>query len=364
MLNPKADFDGSYTFYYDETNNIRKFYVGKDGFNTKFTGNFVLGGLVHLGPPPNIQPLLDSLKLQKTINEIKFKHIATGDFLDCLKSEKLEKYLKFIEDSDIYVHYSSLNILYWSIVDIVDSAIASSGETQRLGLEFLNTLKNDLYKLCKCEIDAVTKLFYKYGYPNIKSNDVSYFIEEFTSLFNDHIKTQEFHLSLESLRQLLKEAKKNNSLPFIMEADDYILLSDLSHFYLRPIFMFKNSCHIFDKESSIEELLNNYNIVDIDKRIKNYNFVDSTISQFNQLSDVFVGIMGKLTTYLNTSTQEKIKLEINLLSPIQCRNIDLLMKAIEKSFEKNLGFIHNIDSYEEMSKMGMIKEIRKKNCTK
>lgn len=47
MLAPLADFDGAYTFYYDETNNIRKFYVRELDFNSAFTDNFILGGLVH-----------------------------------------------------------------------------------------------------------------------------------------------------------------------------------------------------------------------------------------------------------------------------------------------------------------------------
>jgi len=33
MVAPTADFDGAYTFYYDETNNIKKFYVRENDFN-------------------------------------------------------------------------------------------------------------------------------------------------------------------------------------------------------------------------------------------------------------------------------------------------------------------------------------------
>ena len=89
MLAPWADFDGAYTFYYDETNNIRKFYVRETDFNSAFTDNFVLGGLVHEGPAPDVQPLIDSFKLQKSVKEVKFKHIAKGDFIDCLRSQNL-----------------------------------------------------------------------------------------------------------------------------------------------------------------------------------------------------------------------------------------------------------------------------------
>jgi len=137
LLAPEADFDGVYTFYYDETNNIRKFYVRELDFNAAFTENFILGGLVHEGPVPDVQPLIDSFNLQSTVKEVKFKHLAKGSFLDCLKSQKLNLFLKFIKDSNLYIHYSSLNILYWSIVDIVDSAIENSEASQKLGISFL-----------------------------------------------------------------------------------------------------------------------------------------------------------------------------------------------------------------------------------
>lgn len=360
---PKADFDSSFTFYYDETNNIKKFYVREYDFNYTFTANFVLGGLVHSEQAPNIQPLVDSFKLQKTVKEVKFKHIASGGFLDCLKSEKLKLLLKFIKDSDLYVHYSSINILYWSIVDIVDSAIVSSEHAQQLGPQFANYLKNDLYKLSRLEIESVIQLFYKYKYPNIKNESVLSFIEELTSLFDGYIDTEEYHLGLESLRQILKEAKKKGSLPFVMDEDDHILLKDLSQFYLRPIYLFKNSTHIFDNEDSISETLKDYKILDEDEdeEIKNYTFIDSQTDQLIQLSDVFVGIMGKLTNYLNTNSRKKIDADFGTLSAAQQANIDLLINVIDKSQKKNIGFIHNTDSYEEMSKMDKIREIRKNN---
>jgi hypothetical protein len=317
--------------------------------------------LVHLGQAPDVQPLIDSFKQQKTAKEVKFKHIASGDFLECLKSEKLKLFLQFVKDYNLYVHYSSLNILYWSIVDIVDSAIASSKSAQQLGHQFTNYLKNDLYKLSRLEIESVIQLFYKYEYPNIKNESVLPFIEELTSLFNDYLETHEFNFGLDLLSQILKEAKKKNSLPFVMDEDDFILLKDLSHFYLRPIYLFKNSTHIFDNEDSIAETVNYYKILDEGVEIKNYTFVDSQTNQLIQLSDVFVGVMGKLSHYLNTSSREKIDTDFVSLSAIQQKNIDLLIDVIDKSHNKNIGFIHNIDSFEDMSKMDRIRANRTKN---
>lgn len=360
MIAQTADFDKEYTFYYDETNNIKKFYVKENDFNYTFTANFVLGGLLHIGEAPDVQHLIDSFKLQKTIKEVKFKHIAYGDFLDCLKSEKLKLFLQFIKDSNLYIHYSSLNILYWSVVDIVDSAIANSDVVQKLGPQFANHLKNDLYKLSRLEIDSVIELFYKFEYPNIKKESVLPFIEALTSLFDNYIDSTEYHFGLESLRQILKEAKKKDSLPFIMNEEDHVLLKDLSQFYLRPIYLFKNSTHIFDNEDSVSETLNEYKILDGTEEIKNYKFIDSQSNPLVQLSDVFVGIIGKLTNYLNTSTKDNIDNDFSSLSSIQESNIDLLIDVIDKSLNKNIGFVHNTDSFEELSKMDIIRKNRNK----
>ncbi len=363
MIVPTADFETTFTFYYDETNNIKKFYVRENDFNYTFTANFVLGGLVHDEAVQDVKPLIDSFKLQKTVKEVKFKHIAKGDFLDCLKSEKLNLFLQFLKDSNLYVHYSSLNILYWAIVDIVDSAVANSEAAQKTGPPFINHLKNDLYKLTRLEIDSVIELFYAFEYPNIKKEKIVSFIEELSSIFKKYIDTEEFHFGLESLRQILKEAKKKGSLPFVMDEEDYILLKDLTHFYLRQIYLFKNSTHIFDNEDSISETLKGYKILDGENEIKNYSFVDSQENHLIQLSDVFIGLMGKLTKYINTSSREKIENDFNSLNEIQETNIDLLIDIIDKSDNKNIGFIHSTDSFEEMSKMHEIRKKRNKNHT-
>lgn len=354
LLNPKLDFDTPYTFYYDETNNIKTFYVRENDFNYTFTANFVLGGLVHEGNALDVQPLIDSFRLQKTAIEVKFKHIAFGDFLDCLKSQKLKLYLRFVKDSDLYVHYSSLNILYWSIVDIVDSAIMNSDSAMKIGLPFANRLKNDLYKLARLEIDAVIQLFYRFAYPNVKSGELIDFIEGLTALFEPYLSKPEFHFGLESLRQILKEAKKKGSLAFIMDETDHILLSDLSQFYLKPIYTFRNSTHIFDNEDSISAIMSDYRILEKGVEIKNYSFVDSQDSQLTQLSDIFIGFMGKFTQYRNTHTIEEVEADIESLTPLQSDNLHLFIDVINKSEKRNPAFLHATDSYEEILKFGKI----------
>lgn len=362
---PTADFESSFTFYHDETNNIRKFSVKEFDFNVSFNSkdfhsNFVLGGLVYEGSQPDIKPLFDELNLQKNIKDVKFQHIAKGEFLDCLKSEKLNLFLKYLlSDNDLYIHYSSLNILYWSIVDIVDSAILNSEVAMQLGSDYHKFLKNDLYKLAKLELESFQELFYNFNYPNIKKESVSEFIEELTSIFDEYIDTPEFHLGLESLRQILKEANKNNSLPLIMDGKDHCLINNFLKFYLRPIYLFNNSNHIFDNEETILEMLVKDKIIDESKEIKNYSFIDSEGDIFVQASDIFVGLMGKFTNYINTNSRDKIISDFDSLSEKQLKNIDSLINLRDKSHNKNIGFLHWIDAYEEQAKINLICEIRR-----
>ena len=95
-------------------------------------------------------------------------------------------------------------------MDIVDSAIAQSEVSQQLDLQYINTLQNDLYKLARIEIESIISLFHKYRYPSIHEKQVLPFIEEMSDLFVEYLDDMEFHFGLESLRQLLKEAKRKD----------------------------------------------------------------------------------------------------------------------------------------------------------
>jgi hypothetical protein len=360
LLIPNADFDSAFTFYYDETNNIRKFYVRETDFNFSFNSNFVLGGLVYEGNRPDIQPLFDGLNLQKNITEVKLKHIAKGEFLDCLKSKKLNIFLRYLLDNDLHIHYSSVNILYWSIVDIVDSAIINSEVAVQLGLEFTNYLKNDLYKLAKLEIDSVVNLFHSFKYPNIKKESILPFIDALTDIFEDYEDTAEFHIGLTSLKQILKESKKRELLPFIMDEDDYILLKNFSDFYTRPIYLFKNSTHIFDKEDSIEEVLSEFVFKDGDKVLQSYSFADSKDNLYIQASDIFIGLVGKLSTFINTSSLADIESSVQNLNNYQLDTLDIYLDLVKKCEVKNFTFLHSIDSFEEMSKLKLLSQMRNK----
>jgi len=359
QLIPIADLESALTFYYDETNNIRKFYINEKGFNYSFQSNFVLGGIVYDVSEPDIEKLFTKLNLQNSTKDVKLKHLAKGDFLSCLKSHKLNYFLRFLLENDIYIHYSTVNLLYFSIVDIVDSALVNSKTAVQLGYEFSWYLKNILYKLTKLEINSVLNLLYRFQYPNIKRESVPSFISTLLELFKKYEYTSEFYIGLAVLKQILKESKKAKSLPFVMDEDDFVLLKDFSGFYLRPIYMFKNSTHIFDKEDSVEDVLSEFTLYDEDKILESYSFEDSKDSLYIQASDIFIGLVGKFSTFINTHSHTDIEISVNNLSQSQLESLDIYLDLIKKSDSKNIAFLLAVDSIEEMSKVAFLYEMRK-----
>ncbi len=139
-----------FTFYYDESNNIRKLHLTSKGLNVEKSCNFVLAGIVHRGEHhgANFELLKETLCLQKSAKEIKLKHIGTGSFENVLASKKLNTIFQWLLDNNFYIHYFSLNVLYWSIVDIVDSVIDNLAPVERdFFIQFHMSVKSDLYKV-------------------------------------------------------------------------------------------------------------------------------------------------------------------------------------------------------------------------
>lgn len=360
--NPNADFNTNYTFFYDETNNFRKLKVREFDFNNSLDANFVLGGVAYSGQRPQIDNIFDFLKLTPNQTEVKFKTITNGDFLTCLTSKKLEHILRRVLDSDLYMHYFSLNYLYWSLVDIVDSTIINSGFNQEQMLYLVPAMKDAFYITCKLEIDFVHDLFYRYNYPNLQKNDIKPFCKAIINLIEKYEDESNLQFPLMMLKGLLQGALKNNDLIFLRDNTSHMLIDSFVHYYLTSIYLFKNSQHIFDIEVTIQEQLADFAILDNNTPITNYQFVVSESEILIQLSDVMVGLFGKMTEYTNTHESDEIIEEYSKLTQKQRNNIKLLMAIIDKSDKHNTGFLHNINGYSELSKVQLLQNLVNDRC--
>lgn len=104
--------DHQYKLYYDETGNIKKFYLAEQGKpNVENDPIFVLGGLEGKSEE-DLEYLKNSFNLQNNILEIKSKYLTKTSFEDTLDHRSLNKYLDLILSKGWHAHFVSLNFRY------------------------------------------------------------------------------------------------------------------------------------------------------------------------------------------------------------------------------------------------------------
>lgn len=337
-----------YVFYYDESNNCRKFWVddSKQQFNTDYTADFVLAGLVKKEEDTvdvSLESFRKPLKLQGNVEEIKFKKLyAKGDFLQCVKEKRLFETLLWIDKSPFYIHYTNVNNLFYTLVEIFDS-IVKPDEISEFGYNYFK-MKSVFYYMFKGKADELQILMYKYKYPNIQREDVERFCNELLFLLGSRREMKEEE---KFLTGMLARASKSDELVFLHDNDDYIMQENYAEFYADPIRKYQKSTHIFDEETTVQDIVKRQiaqgeNMADI------FKFVKSETDIFVQLSDVVAGILGKLFKYINSTSVNQRRKDIEGLSKIQIDNILLIDKLLMEANRENPGFLHSVAPLDEV----------------
>ena len=337
-----------YVFYYDESNNCRKFWVddSKQQFNTDYTADFVLAGLVKKEEDivdVSLETFRKPLKLQGNVEEIKFKKLyAKGDFLQCVKEKRLFETLSWIDKSPFYIHYTNVNNLFYTLVEIFDS-IVKPDEISEFGYDYFK-MKSVFYHMFKGKADELQILMFKYKYPNIQREDVERFCNELLFLLGSRREMKEEE---KFLAGMLARASKSDELVFLHDNDDYIMQENYAEFYADPIWKYQKSTHIFDEETTVQDIVKRQ-IAQGENMADNFKFVKSETDIFVQLSDVVAGILGKLFKYINSTSVNQRRKDIEGLSKIQIDNILLIDKLRMEADRENPGFLCSIAPLDEV----------------
>lgn len=337
-----------YVFYYDESNNCRKFWVddSKQQFNTDYTADFVLAGLVKKEEDTvdvSLESFRKPLKLQGNVEEIKFKKLyAKGDFLQCVKEKRLFETLLWIDKSSFYIHYTNVNNLFYTLVEIFDS-IVKPDEISEFGYNYFK-MKSVFYYMFKGKADELQILMFKYKYPNIQREDVERFCNELLFLLGSRREMKEEE---KFLAGMLARASKSDELVFLHDNDDYIMQENYAEFYADPIRKYQKSTHIFDEETTVQDIVKRQ-IAQGENMADNFKFVKSETDIFVQLSDVVAGILGKLFKYINSTSVNQRRKDIEGLSKIQIDNILLIDKLRMEANRENPGFLHSVAPLDEV----------------
>ncbi len=337
-----------YVFYYDESNNCRKFWVddSKQQFNTDYTADFVLAGLVKKEEDTvdvSLETFRKPLKLQGNVEEIKFKKLyAKGDFLQCVKEKRLFETLTWIDKSPFFIHYTNVNNLFYTLVEIFDS-IVKPDEISEFGYDYFK-MKSVFYHMFKGKADELQILMFKYKYPNIQRENVEAFCNELLFLLGSRREMKEEE---KFLAGMLARASKSDELVFLHDNDDYIMQENYAEFYADPIRKYQKSTHIFDEETTVQEIVKRQ-IAQGENMADNFKFVKSETDIFVQLSDVVAGILGKLFKYINSTSVNQRRKDIECLSKLQIDNILLIDKLRSEADCENPGFLCSIAPLDEV----------------
>ncbi|MFL0533163.1 DUF3800 domain-containing protein [Bacillus anthracis] len=348
-LDHNLDFDVNYNFYYDETNNCRKLSI-KDG-KLSFDKNkdFVLGGVVV--EKDNIKDIEDSfdslkkkLKVQSNLKEIKFKNICPkgSDFLKCIHNRKVHDFIDWLLENNIYIHFSMLDHLYYSLVDIIDS----------LGMNYWegNHLKTALYQFVYNNTEDFTEILDKYNYPNVGANLSPAFYDGIINCIKPlkPIKNPD-NSGLQQkidLIEAFRDGRKKEPI-FLINNEDKILIKEYYVMYARSVYMFKNAFHLFDEESSVQNEIKRTGIKLDQVEMKNYEFIRSDSNIFIQLSDITMGIIGKLFEFIKKFPIDNIENANISFDEHHQKGFNLLKALLHKSYQKN-GAFRNMSANQEL----------------
>ena len=328
--------DEKMTFFYDETGNCGKFSLNEDGVNdpTALNNDFILGGVAFVGEtcPADPNKLISDLRLQS--NELKFKNLyKSGDFIAFMKSRRVSIFIDWLYNSGLYIHYATINNLYYALVDMVDSLWESQPQFA-FSFEWVIQLKSALYNFCKEYLAETLDLLYKYHYPNIDKDNTEDFSRDFCNLiqtYNDEASEQGF--LVEGFRQMLKYAGRHGELVFLHDNESNILVEEYYTLYQGRCYTYKYSFHHFDFEKVILAKMQASPMTDSGQPFINYDFIDSKQNKMIQVSDAFVGLMAKLFQFLDGMSFEAIDrliVEENVAALTNLAKINALIDRTDK----------------------------------
>ena len=247
-----------WVFYYDETNNFRSFKFDPEksaGYNVEraLTHDFILGGIAfNPKTKPDPEQLMDRLGIQKS-NELKAGSILKHkDFLEDIGLERVHSFLEWILDSGVTVHFTALNNLYWSIIDLIDEAIFT--DAGRIMIPFHRQMKDQLFFFIMNHLDEMTHFLQRYGYPNLENENINPFFKAVSDfiLENSYHDTPELFF-LEAARQILKDLKNENEMMILSGRESGVLIGSYVWEYIGAIRDTPNAYHHFDHEIAIEK---------------------------------------------------------------------------------------------------------------
>lgn len=304
--------------------------------------DFIVGGLVFTSDAAAERTISLARSLPAPQGEVKSKAVLGGskDIAKTLGRKEVSRYLDALDDADTFVHYSAQNNLYFAIADIVDSLLHF--DINRSFVNMHRELKDALFNVLRGDPKGSLDSLSRYGYPNVVGQDVGpfcrYLRDEVASGLTEELACEDpgAWFAAETLRQMLKAAEKEGQLFFLEGNRRDELVGGFTYNYTQGCHVFPESRHVFDMETTVSRVLG--------QKDNNYEFVDSKDCVLVQLSDVFVGLLGRLFAYLDGLDASAVESEAGRFKGDSLRNLSRIRSAIYRASAKHVALVHNVNA--------------------
>lgn len=325
------------TFYFDESNNIRKGTIGSAKDNNPDLGNlcFVLGGIA-VENKIDFDALLDFVGAKQSPKDAKFKFFSYGEssFNGSIAQPRLRKLFEFLVGKDIYIHFDVFHYMHFALTDILDSLIQEDDAVQMSAFYYYKQLQSDMTEVLYKDYQALHNILVEFEFPNIPKGKSTSFINRILNLYCDNLvyfdSDSPDYFTKELLRQIIK-AKRNRTNMYFLEGNKPFEISDSLYFdYLARASEILDTKH-FDNEPTIAKELHAF-----DKNYKeklNMDFVDSSMCREVQISDAICGFVSRMYSFLGHNDEGTLTDFINGLenNSESIRTLKAFIKLMGKS---------------------------------
>lgn len=372
FINSSIDFAPSIklnrTFYFDESNNIKKGIIGKEKDNNADLENlyFVLGGIATKNPL-NFEELLKYTGVRQMPVDAKFNFFAfkKNKFTDAIAQSRLRKFFEYLLKNKIIIHFNVLHYFHFALVDILDSLIEEQDANQYAAFMYYHDLQSDMTEVLYNDFNRLHSILVNYEFPNVPREKANAFINKILDLYTDNLCNYDLNamenFTKELLRQIIKAKRSKNNLLFLENNKSFVIIDSVFENYLSRMIEFKDKKY-FDNELFITNSLEQ---MDTDYKTKlNVDFWDSKEHREIQICDVICGFTARLYNFISHNSEEEIMrfcyaLDINSESYKTLRTFFELMNISDD--ESNVCFKKFTPMFIERRFMLMFKLIMERN---
>lgn len=365
------EVDDRYRLYYDESNNMRVFLLREGMYNIdndpnqKISPIFVLAGIALKEGQSGLdfEGLQNSLRLQKSAGELKFRNIVSMKasftprqaFKFTLGNRSVLNILSWLIENDVSIHSFSINTAFWSCLDIIEDLLFFGADEEELLSQ--HYFKDCLYKLIKSDKVGYINLLNRFGYPKIEKKQATPFLwalYEFNQvawgkLIPKDLKNSDpdsdcahlMKLGLFFYKRLMRNVE-DLEFALVYDQDEKVLIGDFSSFYVNRISTFPASEHFLDDEDKVEPLIDSAFCAMGRSDKYSYSFVNSADSLQVQVADCIAGVFRVLLAYLEDATLEDVKLFLKGFNAMEAKTFSKLKQLLESSIDECGLLFHSV----------------------